>query len=76
MTVRDLIEELENYPDDMEVEFAYNYGDYGNTIVCEKARQVYEGEVQYSSYHQMDKLADDDEDEEENKDKRNVVIIQ
>ena len=31
MTVRELINELGFYPDDIKVEFAYNYGDYWNT---------------------------------------------
>ena len=77
MTVRELIDELEFFPDDMEVEFAYNYGDYWGTTVCKKIKDVDKGWVEYSGYHRMDKLIDiDDEDEEETDDKREVLILQ
>ena len=77
MTVRELINELEFYPDDMEVEFAYNYGDYWNTIVCREIKDIDKGFVEYSSYHRMDKLVEeDDEDEEEHEKKREVLILQ
>ena len=77
MTVRELINELEFYPDDMEVEFAYNYGDYWGTTVCKEIKDIDKGFVEYSSYHRMDKLIDiDDEDEEEHDKKREVLILQ
>ena len=77
MTVRELINELEFYPDDMEVEFAYNYGDYWNTTVCKKIKDIDKGFVEYSGYHRMDKLVEeDDEDEEESEKKREVLILQ
>ena len=40
MTVSELISELSFYPDDMEVEFAYNYGDYWNTTVCKEIKDI------------------------------------
>ena len=77
MTVRELINELEFYPDDMEVEFAYNYGDYWGTIVCKEIKDVDKSFVEYSDYHRMDKLVEeDDEDEEESEKKREVLILQ
>ncbi len=77
MTVRELINELEFYPDDMEVEFAYSYGDYWGTTVCKEIKDIDKGFVEYSDYHSMDKLVEeDDEDEEEHEKKREVLILQ
>lgn len=81
MTVSELISELSFYPDDMEVEFAYNYGDYWGTTVCKKIKDVDKGLVEYSDYHRMDKLVkedediDEDEEEIETSDNRKEVLI-
>ena len=79
MLVRDLIELLEGYDADMEVHFAYGYGDHWRTQVAPKVSQVFEGAVQFSEYHRMDKLADEDFEDEEpgNPDEnvRRVVVI-
>lgn len=79
MTVQELIEELSLYPDDMEVEFAYNYGDYWRTTVCKEIKNIDTGYVEYSAYHRMDKLIDNDneeDDEEETESKREVLLLQ
>ena len=80
MTVQELIEELSLFPDDMEVEFEYNYGDYWRTTVCKEIKNIDTGYVEYSAYHRMDKLVDideeDDDDEEETEAKREVVLLQ
>lgn len=79
MTVQELIEELSLYPDDMEVEFAYNYGDYWRTTVCKEIKNIDTGYVEYSAYHRMDKLLDNDDeedDEEETETKREVLLLQ
>lgn len=79
MTVQELIEELSLYPDDMEVEFAYNYGDYWRTTVCKEIKNIDTGYVEYSAYHRMDKLIDNDDeedDEEEAESKREVLLLQ
>lgn len=79
MTVQELIEELSLYPDDMEVEFAYNYGDYWHTTVCKEIKNIDTGYVEYSAYHRMDKLIDNDDeedDEEETETKREVLLLQ
>jgi glycogen debranching enzyme len=68
MHVSELIELLQEMPQDAEVHFQYNYGDHWRTQVAPKVSEVYEGAVAYSSYHQMDKVVEfdyDDEDEEE-----------
>jgi len=79
MTVQELIEELSLYPDDMEVEFAYNYGDYWRTTVCKEIKNIDTGYVEYSAYHRIDKLVDNDDeedDEEETESKREVLLLQ
>lgn len=81
MTVKELIDELSYYPDDMEVEFAYNYGDYWKTIVCKEIKNVETGCVEYSEYHRMNKLIDvddedDDDDDNLDTDKKEILILQ
>jgi len=62
MKVADLILELQDMNPEADVHFAYNYGDHWRTEVAPKATRVYTGKVQYSEYHRMDKIAEDDED--------------
>jgi hypothetical protein len=79
MLVRDLIELLEGYDADMEVHFAYGYGDHWRTQVAPKVSQVFEGVVEFSEYHRMDKLASedyDDEDEQVVDSQRRVIVIE
>lgn len=79
MLVRDLIELLEGYDADMEVHFAYGYGDHWRTQVAPKVSQVFEGVVEFSEYHRMDKLANedyDDEDEQAVESQRRVIVIE
>ena len=81
MLVRDLIELLEGYDADMEVHFAYGYGDHWRTTVAPRVSNVSGGLVQYSDYHRMDKLVEDEEFEDEepgNPDEnvRRVVVIE
>ena len=62
MLVRDLIELLEGYEADMEVHFAYDYGDRTHSQVAPRVSRVDEGVVEYSEYHRMDKLVTIEED--------------
>ena len=71
MTVKELISTLEDFDPNMEVKFAYNFGDYWKTEVASNIGRIDEGMVKYSSYHRMDKVTDDDEDD----DMKPVVII-
>jgi hypothetical protein len=64
MLVRDLIELLQEMDADMEVHFAYNYGDHWRTEVAPKVGRVDEGVVEYSEYHRMDRIAKEDYDDE------------
>jgi len=66
MKVRELIEVLENYSDDMDVHFAYNFGDYWKTTVAATIGFAAEGYVRDSNYHSMPKVlsADDVTDDD------------
>ncbi len=78
MLVRDLIELLEGYDADMEVHFAYGYGDHWRTEVAPTVDRVKEGLVKYSDYHRMDKLMDENDMYEEEGDfegTRRVVVL-
>lgn len=63
MTVQELIDELLQFPKDKEVKFAYNYGDYWKTEVAADIDRVDLKLTKYSSYHNMDKVVDDEEEE-------------
>lgn len=77
MNVKDLIEQLEDMNPDAEVMFTYNYGDYWRTSVAQSVETVGEGDVEYSAYHRMDKLVDEDHPDEDHPDEepRTVVLL-
>ena len=84
LTVRQLIEELQVLDQDLEVRFAYNYGDYWKTQVAATIDTIETGYVKHSDYHRMDKVVDlnetdeNDVDEEGNPledDSLNQVVI-
>lgn len=81
MQVKKLIEMLGYMDEEAEVHFSYNYGDHWSTQVAPTVNNVEQGIVEYSSYHSMDKIVDDDEDcyDEETGDYkkgvRNVVVL-
>jgi hypothetical protein len=60
MNVRRLIEQLQFMNPDAEVHFSYNYGDHWRTEVAPTVDRVDEGVVEYSDYHRMDKMVDDE----------------
>jgi len=72
MTVKELMESLEGFDPNMEVKFAYNYGDYWGTEVASRIGDVDEAQVRYSDYHRMDKVTDYDDETDNIK---TVVII-
>ena len=61
MQVKELIEILKNYDQEADVHFAYGYGDHWRTTVAPAISQVFDGVVEYSDYHQMDKLVEDED---------------
>lgn len=80
MQVKELIEILSRYDQEADVHFAYGYGDHWRTQVAPRVSNVFDGVVQYSEYHRMDKLVEDEDEmyEEEgdyNENVRKVVII-
>ena len=80
MKVSQLIEQLGYMNPEADVHFSYGYGDHWRTQVAPKVGEVSEGVVQYSDYHRMDKLVEDEDEmyEEEgdyNQNVRRVVII-
>jgi hypothetical protein len=81
MKVQELIEQLRFMNPEAEVHFSYNYGDHWRTHVAPKVRQVFEGAVEFSDYHHMDRLVEDEDDAyDENTGKyktvRRVVVIE
>ena len=80
MKVSQLIAMLEGEDQDADVHFSYNYGDHWHTEVAPKLSNVTVGIVEYSEYHRMDKMVDDedcyDEDTGDYKaDVRKVVVL-
>ena len=61
MQVKELIEILSRYDQEADVHFAYGYGDHWRTQVAPAVSQVFDGVVEYSDYHQMDKLVEDED---------------
>jgi hypothetical protein len=62
MTVAELIEYLQEEDQTLEVKFSYNSGDYWRTQVAKDIETVETGLVDYSDYHRMDKVVENDED--------------
>ena len=80
MKVSQLIEQLQCMDAEAEVHFSYCYGDHWRTEVAPKISTVDEGVVEFSDYHRMDKMVDDEDcyDEETGDyktDVRKVVVI-
>jgi hypothetical protein len=80
MQVFQLIEQLMDLDPNAEVHFSYNYGDHWRTEVAPTVDRVDEGVVEYSDYHRMDKMVDDEDcyDEETGNFKetvRQVVVL-
>lgn len=80
MKVSQLIEQLGYMDKDAEVHFSYCYGDRWHTEVAPCVSNIQQGVVEYSEYHRMDKMVDDedcyDEDTGDYKtDVRKVVVL-
>jgi hypothetical protein len=76
MKVSELIAELECFDEDAEVHFSYVAGDYWRTQLAPKIRSVSNGTVQYTIYHQGDKIVESDDSEDEEFPVRRVVVIE
>lgn len=80
LQLKEKMEELiEQGCGEMDVVFAYNYGDHWRTTVAPGIDTVESGIVTYSNYHNMDKIVEqDDEDDCEmtpKPDQREVIIL-
>lgn len=80
MNVKELIEMLKHEDPTAEVHFSYNSGDHWRTHLAPTVDSVSVEVVEYSEYHRMDKVLDDEDcyDEETGDYKagvRNVVIL-
>ena len=73
ITVKEFKDMLDDYEDDMEIFFAHDYGDYWNTLVAKSINDVDVKEVQYSEYHRMNKVVD--EEDIENDDPTKTVLV-
>ena len=62
MTVAELIEYLQEEDQTLEVKFSYNSGDYWRTQIAKDIETIETGLVDYSDYHRMDKVVENDED--------------
>jgi len=65
MTVRELIEELEQQDPDKEVLFAYPARDYIRSILAGEIKRVEESPVRYTEYHNKHKVINEDEFDED-----------
>jgi hypothetical protein len=80
MTVQELIEQLGYMDPNAVVHYSYNYGDHWRTEVAPSVSQVSEGVVEFSDYHRMDKMVDDEDCYDEDTgdyraDVRKVVVL-
>ena len=80
MKVSQLIEKLGYMDADAEVRFSCCYGDHWRAQVASRVDSIQEGVVEYSDYHGMDKIVDDEDcyDEETGdykEDVRKVVVL-
>lgn len=74
MTKLQLVKQLEQFSDDMEVEFSYNFRDYSRTQVSSRIRKVREENVTYSDYCRMNKILTENEDITDNVIKEVIVL--
>lgn len=75
ISVEDLIQELRTLNPKSKVVFAYNYGDYWRTIVAPFVTTVDEGEVVWSSDHNLPKIVDKDKRGEDERETTPVVVL-
>jgi hypothetical protein len=75
MKVSQLIEQLGYMDPEMEVHFEYGYGDHWRTTVAPKVSTIEVGLVQYSDYHRMDKVVEQDYEDEEDEPKGKEVVL-
>jgi hypothetical protein len=75
MTVRELIEMLEDFNENDEVMVSHIAHDYWRTPVAGRIDSVEDAVVDHSSYHNCFKVVEEEEAEVENATAKHVVII-
>ena len=75
MKVKQLIELLSSFEDDMEVKVGYNYGNPYRTTVAPDVCNVEITEVEYCDFHQMDTVIDHEITDEEYDLARRAVVL-
>lgn len=63
MTVRNLMDRLQEFNPDDEVYFSYDYGNYGHTLVAKPIEDVEDTPLVYSAYTRSMTLMDENDDE-------------
>lgn len=75
MTVRELINELEGFPEEMEVAFMYDYGDRINTKIAKDVKHLEIRNVIYSPYHLKNKVVKIEDEDENNEEQQERLIL-
>jgi hypothetical protein len=61
--------------DDLPVHFQYNYGDYWNTQVAPEVEEVCDAAIEYSQYHQTDRVVNEDKEEFDEEKHTRVILL-
>lgn len=77
MKVGELQRLLEGYDEDMDVRFAYQYGDYWKSVLAGDISEVSQQEVYWSEYHRQFQVPDPERDrnEDEHEREHDVVLL-
>lgn len=65
MTVQELRQILSTYPSDLPIAFSYPSGDHWGTKLAGTIKEVEEGEICYSDYHEKFQVAEEPDEEED-----------
>ena len=76
MTVRELIEALEEFDEDAEVFFSYDYGDHAHTIAAVDVTDVAEGFIKENDYVRGHSVVDEFEAQDIPDEVRKVIILE
>jgi hypothetical protein len=74
LTVKELIEKLQQYPSDMEVCIAESARDYWHTTLASPVKKVSNKQVAYKQYHEQ-YCVPKDEDVDQDDDVKSVILI-
>ena len=77
MKIKELINELKCFDEDMEIMFSYPSGDYLGRILAKEPSNFYEQRVKWSEYHNSYQHIDNDDDNyyEDDDDNSKLVVI-